>query len=224
MTESNLTSALCAFHKDVATIHKEARGNFGHYADMATVLSAVLPALSKNGLAFTQTFVPTEGLPILRTTLRHISGETVESDLPMIVGSGRNPLHDFGGATTYLRRYSLLSLLGLAAGIEDDDGDHADAKPQPKATPKKSASPAPAPQKAAKAEPSTTKPAADPPLSAEERDVVLALLTDRQKNDAKRFAEFLPAFRKEFSLSADASVAKAIQEQKHVEFATAFFA
>ena len=221
MSESNLTSALCAFHKDVATIHKEARGNFGHYADMATVLSAVLPALSKNGLAITQTFIPTEGLPILRTTLRHVSGETVDSDLPMIIGSGRNPLHDFGGATTYLRRYSLLSILGLAAGIEDDDGDHADDKPQ---TSKK---PAPAPasaKKAAKPEPSTTQPVANPPLPPEERELALELLKDRKKNDAERFAEFLPAFRKEFGLAADAPVATAIQEQKHVEFATAFFA
>ena len=225
MTESNLAAALAKFHKAVGKIHEKSKAQYGAYADLSDVLSAISTPLADAGLAVTQTFIPMEGVTILRTTLRHVSGETVDSDLPMIEAPGRgNPLHSFGGACTYLRRYSLLAILNLAAGIEDDDGDHADAKPQPKATPKKSASPAPAPQKAAKPEPSTTKPAADPPLSAEERDVVLALLKDKQKNDAERFAEFLPAFRKEFGLAPDAPVAKAIQEQKHVEFATAFFA
>ena len=224
MTQPNLAAALAQFHKAVGKIHEKSKAQYGTYADLSDVLSAISTPLADAGLAVTQTFIPTEGAPILRTTLRHVGGETVDSDLPMIVGAGRNPLHDFGGATTYLRRYSLLAILNLAAGIEDDDGDHADAKPQTKTTPKKSASPAPTPQKAAKPEPSTTKPDVDPPLSAEERDVVLALLKDKQKNDAERFAEFLPAFRKEFGLAAEAPVAKAIQEQKHVEFATAFFA
>jgi hypothetical protein len=79
---AKLTEALCAFHKDVATIHKEAKGNFGKYADLATVLSAVLPALSKNGLALVQTFEPCayEGADqLLVTTLLHSSGEKIES-------------------------------------------------------------------------------------------------------------------------------------------------
>ena len=225
MTESNLAAALAKFHKAVGTIHKTARAQYGNFADLAAVLSAISGPLSDAGLAVTQTFIPTEGATLLRTTLHHTSGQTVDSDVPIIEAPSRgNPLHAWGGAVTYQRRFALLAILNLAAGIEDDDGDHADAKPQPKATPKKSASPAPAPQKAAKAEPSTTKPAVEPPLSAEDRDVVLELLKDKQKNEAKRFAEFLPAFRKEFGLAAEAPVAKAIQEQKHVEFATAFFA
>ena len=35
-------------------------------------------------------------------------------------------MHQEGGALTYCRRYSLLAILGLNAGIPDNDGDFAD--------------------------------------------------------------------------------------------------
>jgi hypothetical protein len=123
---AELTKALCAFHRDVSTIHKEAHAQYGKYADLTAVLSTVLPALSKNGLAVVQTFEPcAESEQVLVTTLLHTSGERIESRLPLVVPKGRNPLHDWGGATTYSRRYALLAILSLSAGIEDDDGDHA---------------------------------------------------------------------------------------------------
>ena len=76
-----------------------------------------------------QAFEPSEGLePILVTRLLHISGAELVSRLPMIIGKGRNPLHDFGGSCTYSRRYALLALLGLTADM-DVDGDFADDKP-----------------------------------------------------------------------------------------------
>ena len=123
---AELTKALCAFHRDVSTIHKEAHAQYGKYADLTAVLSTVLPALSKNGLAVVQTFEPcADAEQVLVTTLLHTSGERIESRLPLVVPKGRNPLHDWGGATTYSRRYALLAILSLSAGIEDDDGDHA---------------------------------------------------------------------------------------------------
>jgi len=164
---AKLTEALCGFYADVATIHKDSRGNFGKYADLATVLSAVNPALAKNGLAIVQTFDTTEnGEQLLVTTLLHKSGESLSSRLPLIINKGRNPLHDFGGATTYLRRYSLLAILNLAAGIEDDDGDSATAAPapaakqapaQPPVTAKKTDTPAQEPAPAAKTGTQRTK-------------------------------------------------------------------
>ena len=126
---AKLTAALCGFHKDVETIHKESKAQYGNFADLATVLSTVLPALCKNGLAVTQTFEPGETDPILVTTLCHESGESISSHLPMVIGKGRNPLHDWGGSVTYQRRYALLAILSLAAGIEDNDGDLGQSQP-----------------------------------------------------------------------------------------------
>ena len=141
----NLTSALASFHKSVGTIHKSSRAQYGNFASLADVLSAIATPLADAGLAVTQTFIPAEGSTLLRTTLRHTSGETVESDAPLITVSGRNALHDWGGAVTYMRRFSLLAILNLAAGIEDDDGDSADDKASAKQAPAPAPKPRPKP-------------------------------------------------------------------------------
>lgn len=129
----NLAKALAGFHADVGPIHKQSDAQYGKYADLATVLAAIAPVLSKHGLCITQTFMPFEAggsSTLLRTTLLHASGETVSSDLPMPSTDGaRNALHAFGAATTYLRRYALLALLNLAA--EDDDGASFADDPKP---------------------------------------------------------------------------------------------
>lgn len=118
-TVGNLTQALIEFQRIVAPIHKDAKGAHARYATMQAVLAAVQPALIEAGLAVTQTF---DGAQLI-TTLRHgSSDETVSSSVPLVIGSGRNPLHDWGGAVTYQRRYALLAILNLAAGMEDDDG------------------------------------------------------------------------------------------------------
>ena len=127
-----LIEALVQFHKTVPAISKTANAQYGKFADLETVLSTVTPHLIKNGLVISQTFEPSEGVdPILVTRLLHISGAELVSRLPMIIGKNRNPLHDFGGSCTYLKRYALLAMLGLTADM-DMDGDFADDKPAAK--------------------------------------------------------------------------------------------
>lgn len=133
MTQSELTKALVNFHKEVGTIHKNANAQYGKFADLANVLSTVIPPLANNGLVLTQSFEPSEGLePNLVTTLRHVSGESIESKIPLVVNKGRNILHDTGAAITYLRRYQIVSLLGLVADV-DTDGAFVDAPVETKA-------------------------------------------------------------------------------------------
>mgnify|MGYP003108962177 CR=1 FL=1 len=122
-----LTKAHGQFLKDVGTIHKEAKAQYGKFADLAGILSVVNPKLVKNGLSVHQTFRFTDSnQQVLITHLHHVSGECITSEVLMPINQGRNPLHDWGGAVSYCRRYSLLAILGLQAGIEEDDGDHAD--------------------------------------------------------------------------------------------------
>jgi len=122
-----LTKAHGQFLKDVGTIHKEAKAQYGQFADLAGILSVVNPKLVKNGLSVHQTFRFTDSnQQVLITHLHHVSGECITSEVLMPINQGRNPLHDWGGAVSYCRRYSLLAILGLQAGIEEDDGDHAD--------------------------------------------------------------------------------------------------
>lgn len=126
---SELTKALIAFHKDVDKIDKNARGNYGKFADLSNVLSTVTPALHANGLAVTQTFLEDS----LVTTLHHISGETLSSTVKLYIQDGRNITQEWGKAVTYQRRYSICSILGIVADMDTDA--EAEAPPSTKTTP-----------------------------------------------------------------------------------------
>ena len=218
MTESPLTAALAKFHKAVGTIHKGSRAQYGNFASLADVLSAIATPLADAGLAVTQTFIPTEGCTLLRTTLRHTSGETVDSDVPLITVNGRNALHDWGGAVTYQRRFSLLAALNLAAGIEDDDGDSADKAP---------AAPAAKPQTSKPPTPTQTvkKPAAvEPPLSSGDRDEILAVLREMFKSNKTAFERFNSEYRAAFNVPETVKTSDHIQTKQHGDFAQQFFA
>ena len=123
-----ITAALCKFIQQVGTIEEKDTAQYGKFADLSTVLSTVNPALAANGLAVVHTTKVLEGKNILITNLLHTSGESITSEmlLPNNTGGGGNPMHKEGGAITYCRRYSLLAILGLNAGIPDNDGDFAD--------------------------------------------------------------------------------------------------
>lgn len=114
---SELTKALIQFQKDVDKIEKNARANYGKFADLANVLSTVTPALNKNGLALTQTFCEDS----LITTLHHESGETIYSNCKLVVCEGRNATQEWGKAVTYQRRFSICSILGIVADMDTDD-------------------------------------------------------------------------------------------------------
>ena len=228
MTESPLTAALAKFHKAVGTIHKGSRAQYGNFASLADVLSAIATPLADAGLAVTQTFIPTEGCTLLRTTLRHTSGETVDSDVPLITVNGRNALHDWGGAVTYQRRFSLLAALNLAAGIEDDDGDSADkapaapaAKPQ---TVKKTPTPTQTSKPAATKQPSPEPAAVEPPLASGERDEILAVLREMFKSNKTAFERFNSEYRAAFNVPETVKTSDHIQTKQHGDFAQQFFA
>ena len=122
-----ITAALCKFIQQVGTIEEKDTAQYGKFADLSTVLSTVNPALAANGLAVVHTTKVEDNKNILITNLLHTSGESITSEmlLPVNTGGRGNPMHQEGGAITYCRRYSLLAILGLNAGIPDNDGDFA---------------------------------------------------------------------------------------------------
>ena len=136
MTEE-ITKALCKFIQQVGTIEEKDNAQFGKFADLSTVLSTINPALAANGLAVIHTTKIYEDRNVLVTNLMHISGEVLTSEylLPTATNVRGNPMHAEGGALTYFRRYCELAILGLNAGIPDNDGDFADPKTTNKVTP-----------------------------------------------------------------------------------------
>lgn len=127
-----------------ARVHSERTGTdySYNYADLACVLDAVRPALSKNGIALIQT--PEVGPPsewiergdktwrtarlTITTRLIHSSGQWIESDLVYDVDPD-DRVQSLGSAISYLRRYALQSIVGIAAE-EDDDGAAANRRQQ----------------------------------------------------------------------------------------------
>ena len=130
---NELAKALCGFYADVGVIQQAAKSNYGQFADLPTVLTTVLPALAKHDLIQSQTFEPgPDGTTILVTTRMHVSGESIVSRLPLILGRNSNAMFALGGAITYFRRYALLSILGLSADVEADPEDYVEpATPAP---------------------------------------------------------------------------------------------
>ena len=91
------------------------------YADLAAVRSVIREPLAANGLSIVQTPKTVQGGVDVTTLLLHKSGQWISSSLFM--PSGKMDAHGLGSAISYARRYSIMSILSLAA--EDDDGNAA---------------------------------------------------------------------------------------------------
>lgn len=89
------------------------------YAPLDSILAAVRAPLADNGLAISQLL---DGHDLV-TMLLHKDGATLTGRVPLPRSDG-DTVQALGSAITYLRRYSLQAMLGIAAE-EDDDGNRA---------------------------------------------------------------------------------------------------
>lgn len=115
---ANISEALRKFQDNVPAVTKEARANYGKYATLGNMIDTVRPTLSEQGLTFSQ-LPDGEGLT---TILMHKSGEWIKATGALVMEK-RTPQGE-GSAITYLRRYALGAILGIATE-DDDDGNEA---------------------------------------------------------------------------------------------------
>jgi len=136
-----LAAALAKAQGEFPAVTKDRMAKLGTYsyayADLASVLEAIRPTLSKHALALVQPLLWMDGHPWLITRLIHSSGQWVESHYPL--GVYERP-QEMGSAITYARRYAICALVGIAA--EDDD----DAAGAEQATERKRSTPATGPK------------------------------------------------------------------------------
>lgn len=135
-----LAKALAAAQGKLKGAVKDANNPFfkSKYADLSSVWDACRAALSENGIAVIQAPKTVDATVTVETLLLHESGEwaseslsaTAKDDSPQSIGS----------TVTYLRRYGLASMVGVAP--EDDDAESA----QPRAHAPPSAKPSAARQ------------------------------------------------------------------------------
>jgi hypothetical protein len=91
------------------------------YADLAEVLNTIRPVYSANGLSILQIPSFDGSMASVTTCLAHAGGGTITGVSSCI--PAKTDAQGIGAATTYLRRYSLASVCGIAQ--EDDDGQSA---------------------------------------------------------------------------------------------------
>ena len=99
------------------------------YADLGSIIEASRNALADNGLSVSQLVEGDDNKIGVSTVLMHSSGQWLESTVSMALGEerGKSAAQVAGSIITYLRRYSLASMLGIYAD-EDADGNAPEQK------------------------------------------------------------------------------------------------
>jgi hypothetical protein len=97
------------------------------YADLAEVLNTVRPVFARHGLSILQSTAFDGDNVSVTTTLAHAEGGWVSSCASCV--PARVDAQGVGAATTYLRRYALAAMAGVAQ--EDDDGNAASHQQRP---------------------------------------------------------------------------------------------
>jgi hypothetical protein len=133
---TGIVTALGKFQQSVPAISKSSeagQGNFKYkYGSLPHIIEAIKPHLKAADLCFTQPINTREGVEYIYTILYHTkTGEKVESKiaLPQVEFKGMNVVQSKGAIITYLRRYALMSILGL---VTDDDDNDAQGETAPK--------------------------------------------------------------------------------------------
>ena len=124
---TQLFKAMIEAAPDVQSISKSKQGYGYKYATLDSLIDMLRSALPKHGIWFIQTPTCDEKRIRLTTRVIHTSGEWMEEciEVPNIDNalSGKvNDVQKAGAAITYLRRYTLSSVFGVASD-EDVDGN-----------------------------------------------------------------------------------------------------
>lgn len=128
-------AALSAFKAEPPTIDKNKFVSFPnskggqteyHHATLDQVAGIIGAALSKHGLSHRwETEQMDGGMIRVSCILQHVMGhsERVALQSSPDQSGGKNNIQAVGSTVTYLQRYTLLAVTGLAAKDQDDDGD-----------------------------------------------------------------------------------------------------
>lgn len=124
-----IAKALAAAQAEVENASKNSKNDHfkNSYADLAEVLNTVRPVFARHGISITQFPSFADGVVTVETVMLHVTGEYLSGSCSAPVT--KSDPQGVGSAITYLRRYSLAAMTGVAQ--EDDDGNAAAAKPKP---------------------------------------------------------------------------------------------
>lgn len=151
---TNIYARLVASQAEFPLIEKDKMANaYGGYnfADINSILEVIRPILNRHGLGIHHNVTNEPNRVGVETVIFSVEGETLKSPIfyAETTGLTQRGVQAYGSLVTYLRRYSMVSFLGIAYGIKDDDGDLAVNEPE---SHRKQQKTAPAPKPTPKAE------------------------------------------------------------------------
>lgn len=123
--------AIAAAKAKITPIQRNAKGhNDKRYADFAAIAKVVDPILSEHGLSYRFRTAQTDRISVT-CILSHEAGHSEETTLsgPPDASGSKNAIQAIGSTLTYLQRYSLVQMLGLAASNDDDGRAGANVAP-----------------------------------------------------------------------------------------------
>lgn len=106
-------------NKDKSVSYKEVHY---HHASLANVTEKINEALSQHGLSASWS-THQNGQICVTCKITHVGGHSEQTTLsaPADASGSKNSIQAIGSAITYLQRYTLLALTGLATYDQDDD-------------------------------------------------------------------------------------------------------
>ena len=119
--------AMAAFKLDPPNIEKDRKVAYlnvkYNHASLANVTQKINEALSRHGLSASW-IVKQNGAVSVTCKITHEQGHSEETTLtaPADATGSKNAIQSIGSTITYLERYTLLALTGLATHEMDDDG------------------------------------------------------------------------------------------------------
>lgn len=138
-----LATALAKAQGDLVSAKKESKGHGYTYSDLSTVIESIKAVFPKNNLSYSQLVGnSTEGTASVTTIIMHASGQYIGQEASIRVPEmrGINETQKVGAALSYLRRYTLQALSGMASEDSDASSSKEVAEVPKVATPVKAAS------------------------------------------------------------------------------------
>lgn len=131
----NLLKALSGFQQDVAVLKQTRVNEFAkfNYYDYTDVVIGIKESMSKHGLVYIHEI----NKETLITRVIHVeSGEEIkaESEILKMEMKGMNSYQVMGSGVSYIKKYHLTSLLGIATDEKSMDELTAERKPKEKPT------------------------------------------------------------------------------------------
>jgi hypothetical protein len=131
--------AVAKFKTENTVIYKNSRVDFQtakgrtsyKHATLDNVVNTVTPLLAKYGLNHSWTTKQDKGVIFVKCKLAHADGHSESTSLhgPPDTSGTKNNVQAIASTVTYLERYTLMMILGLASGDPDNDGRVANSAP-----------------------------------------------------------------------------------------------